>query len=249
MLVLATLGAPERRRLGGRRPRPAEPEPEPAAVPTGRATIVDTTPVDAADAAGWLEGLSGEEAEDALQDALIVLNRAIDAHRLAAADPTVREVSLPQALIARLGHGAGEQVADGRWTAAREIPLQRRRRRRNTALRPQERLAALLGGRERRLACEELTLRARADLDAGRGREAALQVRVALEAGIAELGGAGAGSADLSERIGELRDQRADVGAAANEALAGELAQDTLGAVEHALGRLEAALRARAASI
>ena len=37
------------------------------------------------------------------------------------------------------------------------------------------------------LACEELVLRARADLDAGRFREAALQARVALESLLAEM--------------------------------------------------------------
>ena len=37
------------------------------------------------------------------------------------------------------------------------------------------------------LACEELVLRARADLDAGRVREAALQARMALESLLAEL--------------------------------------------------------------
>ena len=55
-------------------------------------------------------------------------------------------------------------------------------------LRPQERLAAILGGRDVALACEELALRARLDADAGRWREAAFQLRVALEAAIAELG-------------------------------------------------------------
>ena len=54
---------------------------------------------------------------------------------------------------------------------------------------PEERFAALLGGREQALACEELVLRARADLDAGREREAALEARVALEALLAELPG------------------------------------------------------------
>ena len=52
---------------------------------------------------------------------------------------------------------------------------------------PEERFAALLGGREQVLACEELVLRARADLDAGREREAALQARVALESLLAEM--------------------------------------------------------------
>ena len=48
----------------------------------------------------------------------------------------------------------------------------------------------MLGGRERLDACETLLLRARADLDAGRPREAALQLRVGLEALLVELRGA-----------------------------------------------------------
>ena len=47
----------------------------------------------------------------------------------------------------------------------------------------------MLGGRERVDVCETLLLRARADLDAGREREAALQLRVGLEALLAELKG------------------------------------------------------------
>ena len=54
-------------------------------------------------------------------------------------------------------------------------------------LTPQARLAAVLSARERPLVCEELTLRARLDLDHGRGREAALQLLVALDAALAEL--------------------------------------------------------------
>ena len=59
--------------------------------------------------------------------------------------------------------------------------------RRARVLHPQARLAAVLGAREPMLACEELALRARLDLDHGREREAALQVLVALDAALAEL--------------------------------------------------------------
>ena len=42
MIVFATLGAPERRRLAGRRrARDAQPQPEPTPVATGRATVID----------------------------------------------------------------------------------------------------------------------------------------------------------------------------------------------------------------
>jgi hypothetical protein len=52
----------------------------------------------------------------------------------------------------------------------------------------------------------------------------------------------------MSRRLDELRDRRAAVGSAANEALAGEPTQANARAVEEVLGRLEAALRARAAA-
>jgi hypothetical protein len=109
-------------------------------------------------------------------------------------------------------------------------------------MRPQERLAALLSGRDAVLASEELTLRARLDLDRGRQREAALQLRVALEAALAEL----KPTPTMSERLDELRGQRDPVGAAANESLAGPLLPETRQRVAHALARVEAALRARA---
>ena len=155
----------------------------------------------------------------------------------------MREVARAQALIARVGYGEGEEVAHGRWTEATTFPTPRERRtRRAAALRPQERLAALLGGRDAPLAAEELALRARLDLDAGRRREAALQLRIALEAALAELE---PWREQLGERLAELRDERGAVGAAANAALQGGIDDATAADVERVLERLEAALRAR----
>ena len=244
VLVVATLGAPERRRLARRRPRTAEPEPPPTPVPTTRATLIDAQPLagDAA-AAEWLSEVQ-DDAEAELERAVIVLNGVLHTHAIASADPLVREVRREHALVARLGWGRGEQVAEGRWADAVEVPLRASRRRRAESLRPQERLAAILGARQRPLAAELLALRARFDLDAGRDREAALQLRVALEAALAELDRERGG---LGERVDELRGQREAVGAAANEALRGPLGDTTRESVEHALGRLEAAFRARAA--
>jgi hypothetical protein len=196
-------------------------------------------------AAAWLAG-ADHEAEAAA--ALAVLDQALHAHRVAAADPGVRAVVRADALVVRVGFGEGEQVAEGRWREAVELPLPRPARRRGeAALRPQERLAALLGGRDVALACEPLTLRARADLDAGRTREAALQLRVALEAALAELA-AWSGRADLSSRLADLAGQRAPVAAAANAALQRGLDDAEAQAVGQALERLEAALRARSAA-
>ena len=117
-------------------------------------------------------------------------NRALHAHRIAAADPHRGELAPRHALATRVGYGTGEEVAEGRWTAARELPPRRASGvEREAALRPQERFAALLAARDVALACELLALRARLDLDQGRGREAALQLDAALGAALAELEG------------------------------------------------------------
>jgi hypothetical protein len=162
----------------------------------------------------------------------------------------VHEPALAQALVVRAGHGAGEQVAKGRWGAARELPPARTGRRRRVAgLQPQERLAALLGGHDRPLACEELALRARQDLDGGHLREAALQLRAALDAALAELPAAAEGSADLARRLAELRELQEPLLALADDALAGVLPPAAGETLATTLQRLDAAVRARAAHI
>ncbi len=245
VLVLVTLGAPERRRLRGRGARAVVPEPPPTPVTTARATVVDAEPVSEAEAERWLAAADQEDTERALAH----VARAVRAHRLADGDPAVHVPALAQALVVRAGYGAGEQVADGRWRAARELPPPRTARRRRVAgLRPQERFAALLGGHADPLACEELALRARHDLDHGQLREAALQLRTALDAALAELAPAAASSADMARRLGELRELRPAVTALADEALGGSMPSTTGEQLATALQRLEAALRSRIAS-
>lgn len=248
VLVVAALGARERRLFGRRGPQRLAPQPEPALVPTTRATVIRGVPL-----SGPQEGTAWiASSASVVPVELAVLNRVLHAHRLAAADPGVREVTIDNALVVRVGYGAGEEVADGRWTEAVEpgekegAALRRLRAHRTAALQPLERLAALLGGRDAALACEELALRARADLDAGRGREAALQLRIALDAALAELE-AWRGHRDLDRRLGELSAERATVAEAAGAALRGGLPEETLAEVERVLGRVEAALRARSA--
>jgi hypothetical protein len=242
--VLATLGAPERWRLPLQRRRKARPEPDPFPVTTSRATVVDVgAPFQTvANARAWLARAS----EDDLCTGLSVLDRVVHAFRLVTADPYVAPVQRSQALVARVGYGAGEQVADGLWTDALELLPKPRRRRRAKMLEPQARLAAVLGAREPGLVCEELTLRARLDLDQQRHREAALQMLVALDAALAELPADHAASA-LTERVSELRATREQAANAAQAALAGPLTADQRAVVAFALSRIEAALRARTA--
>jgi len=224
VLVLQRLGASplsERRRRRGR-PTPADPEPE--ALALTRATVIRAAvPFESsAEAARWLDGAC--EAEDTVEalaaEAAATLNRALHAQAVAAADPYGRQLTPEQAERVLLGYGSGEETADGRFTDARQVDLTpraaSRRRQREEELRPQERLAAVLRGREQLDACETLLLRARADLDAGREREAALQLRVGVEALLSELDGSIA-DPDHEKDMATLRERQAETESAAIE--------------------------------
>jgi hypothetical protein len=234
VLVLGTLGAPERRLLRGRRARPVrEADPEP--VPTSRATVVRPEAFGSREeAARWLDELRTNDSAmtEELDTALRTLNRCLRAHRAATADPWIAEVSADRALVARIGYGRGEAVAEGRFGEALELPRPGARRVKRSMEAPDERFAALLGAREQALVGEELVLRARADLAAGRAREAALQARVALEALIAEL--------PSESGLGELRSSVAE---AAGAALRGEIDAAGTTSIEEAVQAMEAALR------
>ena len=171
--------------------------------------------------------------------------RALAARRIAAADPTIPDPSLDSALAVRIGYGDGDDLVDGFYGEALRLPRERTRRSRHAALRPQERLTALLTGRERPLACEELILRARADLDAGRLREAALQVRVGLEAMLSER--ERLDTAAQADDLAFLDGRRQLTGEAANEALRGELADGRAAEVAETIEVCERVLRRRAA--
>jgi hypothetical protein len=245
IVVIGGLEAPRRSLLPRRRRARAVAEAPAGPVDVTRATVIDATPLyerDAADA--WLERAAGEQADEIVAGALAVLNRAVAGHRVAAADPLQPDADPARALVTRIGYGAGEQVAEGEWEAARELPPPRTKRSR--ALVPQQRLAALLSGRDVALACEELALRARGDLAAGRQREAAMQLHLALEAAVVELE-SWRGRSDMGRRIDELAGLRGDVAAAANAAIQGGLEADAVAGLSGALERLEAALRSRAA--
>jgi len=249
VVVLATLGAPQRRLLphsGRRRPRDVRTDPGPAAVTTSRATVVAAQPfAGEAEAEAWLDAA---DAPAEVAAGAAVLERVVALHRLAAADPWVPLPAAALAVAARVGIGEGEEVAEGRWRRAVELPPEARRgaRRRDAALRPQERLAALLGGRDVALACELLALRAREDLDAGRSREAAFQLAAALDAATAELV-PWRDRSDLAARLDELAGVGGEVAAVAAAAREGGLNDAQAAVLVRALGRLEAALRARTA--
>ncbi|MGO9754530.1 MAG: hypothetical protein ACLP8S_17010 [Solirubrobacteraceae bacterium] len=249
VLAFTTLSAPAQRRRWeprsrARRRRDAPPEPHPAPVSTARATVIDTRePLrELAAARSWLAAAGERE----LADGLAVLNRVLHAFRLVVGDPYVQAIGRGQTLVARIGYGAGEEVADGRWSEALELTPARPRARRARVLEPQAQLAAALGGRRAALVCEELALRARLDLGQGRDREAALQLLVALDAALTELPAEERTAAALAERLAELRAAHGAVSAAARAALAGSLPSELRDVVESTLERLESTLRARA---
>lgn len=233
VVVLKTLGAPQRRLLGRRRPKAADTaEVEP--VPTSRATIVEAKPHDSAtEADAWLDAATSDS-DPVVAAATRELNFVLRSHRAAAGDPYARDVRADHALVVRLGYGEGEQVADGRFGRAVELPRGPAKRKRGEALAPQERLAAILGGRDTLLVGEELLLRAQLDLDAGRSREAALQARIALESLLGELD---------EKFAAPLRPLRDPVARAANAALDGELSGPDAAALVDAVDQMAAAAR------
>jgi hypothetical protein len=252
VLVVRTVGAPPPPNRRRRRAKGVEPEPAAEPLPLTRATAIRAFApfADEDEARRWLDQATEAEetADEIVADAVALLNRALHAQWVAAAEPHSRELTPERAVAVRVGFGAGEEVAEGRFTAAREVDVwatgASRRRRREEGMQPQERVAAVLGGRERLDVCETLLLRARADLDAGREREAALQLRIGLEALLAELGdspGDDGHTADLEL----LSENRREAGEAANAALAGELPAQRLGQVEELLEVCERVLRRR----
>ncbi len=266
VVVLGTLGAASAtKRRGGRTERgrallgarslgpPATPEP--AAVQTTRVTIIDPVPLSADhQARAWLDELDRERD---VQAATRVVNRVLHFQRVASANPYVHEISPAQALVIRAGWGEGEQVADGRWLHARELAwdasgrrlLQLRRggrAERSAALRPQERLARLMGAQATILLCEELALRARLDLEQERPAHAVLELDRAYALALGEL--RAEQRQDLAIRVAELEQLRTGVTEQAQAVLArsGEPVDEEI--LTHALERLQAALRARTAT-
>lgn len=249
---MRTVGAPPPPSRRRRRPQRTRSDAQPATLPLSRATAIRAfAPFESeADAERWLD--QATEAEDTADvlvgEGIALLNRALHAHAVAGADPHVHELTPERAVAVRIGFGSGEQTASGRFSAAREVDVwasgASKRRRRQEDLRPQERVAAVLGGKERLDACETLLLRARADLDAGREREAALQLRVGLEALLVELHNELSDSGHL-EDMATLQERKHEVGEAANSALQGDLTSAESHNVRDLLAISERVLRRR----
>jgi len=151
VLIVQTLGVPHpgrSRRRPKRRAKPVDPPAHPEEVPVTRVTVAQSTPFESdQQASAWLGKLAGDRKARGAEAraALELLNRALDALREAAEDPLVSEVGLNSALAIRLGYGSGEQLADGQWTEARQLPDPPPPR--HLELDPQQQVAEELAGR------------------------------------------------------------------------------------------------------
>ena len=250
VLVVTITDAPPRprRRIGRAKPKDADPgaDPQPVPVTTLTAIRAEEDLGDESAAAAWLAALRDDPEAIAteLSAALLLINLAVHAHRAAALDPQLADVGAAGAMAVRVGFGTGDELAEGRYSEAIEIP-QSERRRRADVLQPQERVAEVLGGRGTVAACELLLIRARSDLDAGREREAALQLRVGLEALLAEREALAAPDQDAD--FATLGERRSITGDAANAALSGELSPERAAEVAETLRVCERVLRRKRA--
>jgi hypothetical protein len=175
------LDAPRPKRRGRRRARPVEPG-EPEEVPVTRVTVTGASFEDAAGGSAWLKDAirNRERAARELRDATRIVNRALNALRAEARDPLVQEIGATKALAIRLGHGTGDQLAEGRWTEASQLAPPRRGR--LDDVEPQSRVAAVLAGKDEVHPAETLMQRARLDAQQGRDTEARYGLRAARAA-------------------------------------------------------------------
>jgi hypothetical protein len=245
VIVFKTLGAPRRSLVRGRRPRQAEPgaaDPDPVSI--SRVTVIDSIGFEDEPAASqWLDrcGKDERERDRSLAHALGVVNRAIHAHRISSGDPYERELTRDHAQTVRLGYGGGEDVVDGHWRAAVTLPAPRPRDRRRMLF-PQEQLAAILSGRSAVHPSEDLALRARLDLEQGRTRQAAIQLRAAADALEAELAAA---KDPQNEPLGKLTGRKPQLHELAAAAARGELDAEQITILTELLGEIERPLRRR----
>lgn len=242
VVVIETTERPRRRFLRRR----SEGEDGGGTVPTTQVTVVDADPLEARDPQRWLARADGDAV---VAEALQILRRLLHLSAIAAADPEARTVRLRDLSSATVAFGTGPEGAYGRFTSSRRVavpseePLKVRRSGRTGG--SEERLAELLSGRDAVLAAEVLTLRARQDLTDGRVREAALGLRMALEAAIAELE-PWRDAPQLAEAISALRATRPQVADAAAAAVRGGLDDEQDAAVRAVLRSVSIALAKRA---
>lgn len=182
VLIVQALSVQRGGRRPRKRPRAVDPS-EPGEVPLTRVTIAGVERFESSKAAHrWLESAiaDAESRAAAIRSATRLVNSALSAMRAGARDPLVQEVGATRALAVRVGFGQGEELADGTWTEARELPPPSHGR--LDYVDPQSRVAAVLSGREQVHPAETLLQRARLDLELGRTPEAVYGLRAAAQA-------------------------------------------------------------------
>ena len=184
VLVCELIGAlPARGRLRGRKPEEQNAGEAESTLPVRRVACALPDRFEHSDAAdAWLDAAIGDGAAELVAGALALVNQAIAAHRVAAADPAIAEVGIDDPLAIRIGYGSGDELAAAAWTRAIKLPPSRRRKRHpgTEDIRAPQRMAAILSGRDSADPWELHALRAQTDLDAGRDSEAAAEVRAAI---------------------------------------------------------------------
>ncbi|MBN8868167.1 MAG: hypothetical protein J0H98_11490 [Solirubrobacterales bacterium] len=251
VLVLETEGAlpPARRRR--RRPRKAVETDAPVTVTVTVVTVVRAGEPFAgeSEAAAWLGRLEEEEfTEELLEDAIAALDRARAADATASGVPFGTPTSLSAVLSARIGYGEGERVASGRYLEALEIDARGGtggvRRERAERTKPLARTAAILGGRELATGCEVLIPRVRLDLATGNQTAAAIAIRPAVQATIAELEFA-LDEPEHEQDLDRLEELLPSLEGVADRAVREQLSAADLEALEAALGVAERVIRRR----
>ena len=121
----------------------------PETVPVTRVTVASSEPFEDDTAAQrWLEATTKDPSARVAEAraAVALLNRALEALREATEDPLIHDAGASQALTIRIGWGTGDQLADGDWSEAEQLPPPPTPRR--ASLDPQEQVARVLAGKD-----------------------------------------------------------------------------------------------------
>jgi hypothetical protein len=197
-----------------RRTKDATGAEKPAEVPVLRVMWIGASqPVDTRSlAAGRLDRLRNaeDEREELVEGVLNVLNTAVRAHRAAARDPYVAEVTRADPRAVRFGYGEARPLTQGQWSEAFLAPPPRAPRMdRAVRLGPSETVAHALRGTLDLLESEELVLRAMLDVEQQRWRAAGAQLSTAVDLLRWELNAARARGVDVTVPDDDLA-RRAD---------------------------------------
>lgn len=208
VLAVRTLGASRARaRLRRGRPVALESEPDATPLPLARMTLIKAIRFESPEAASkWLEEVSDDDdlAAGLASEVSRTANRALAAHRVSAPDLYAADLHAGDAIAIRFGYGTGQEVSEGRWQAALELHERRRRSIRAELIDgvgSQERIAAVLGGRDSVRPEESLLIDAERAAEQGREELAALTLSAALGA----LAGAGGDPGEAAEPAEALR--------------------------------------------